>query len=99
MSETNKSRIPSEQVFSDLVRRENQPIFLRERITQEDLDSLRYDRSAYYCADGSQTSEMQDQETREIERLTGKRVGSTAGEIRRQQEIVARTHLGKRKQG
>ena len=99
MSETSKSGIPQEQVISGLVRRQNTPRFLRECATQEDIDFLNYGHSLYPRADGSQTSEMLDQEIREVERLTGKRVGLTAGALRRAQEAVARTHLSGREQG
>ena len=68
------------------------PLFLRDSITPEDLDSLNYDRNLYRHADGSQTAEMLDQEIQEIERLTGKRLEPTAGELRRKQETVARLH-------
>ena len=99
MSEASRSETPKEQVISGLVRRQDKPRFLRERVTQEDLDALTYDHGLYRHADDSQTAEMLDQETREIERLTGRRLGPTAGEVRRMQESAARVYPSERKQG
>ena len=74
--------------------RKQEPRFLRERVTQEDMDFLTitgmYNPAAWRNPDGSQTPEMLDAATAEIERLTGKRVGMTAAEIRHSQEAQAR---------